>query len=99
MGVFDQGAEMGQGVGADPDVPHAHAFVVTGRDEMSAVVRPDDTVAGADVRLALVPRTGVFAPAVFTAGADGVVHVQDAQAPGAPPDVPQLDGALGAAAG
>ena len=99
MGVFDQGAEMRQGVGADPDVPYAHAFVVTGRDEMSAVLRPDHTVAGADVRLALVPRTGILPPAVFTADPNGVVHVQDAQASCAPPDVPQLDGAFGAAAG
>ena len=99
VGVFDQGAEMRQGVGADPDVPHAHAFVVTGRDEMSAVFRPDDAVAGADVRLALVPGTGVLAPAVFAADPDGVIHVQDSQAPRAPPDIPQLDGTLGAGAG
>ena len=98
VGVFDQGAEMRQGVGADSDVPHAHAFVVTGRDEMPAVFRPDDTVAGADVCLALVPGTGVFALSIFTADPDGVVHVQDAQASCAPPDVPQLDGALGATA-
>ena len=75
VGVFDQGAEMRQGVGADSDVPHAHPFVVTGRDEMSAVVRPDHTVAGADVCLSLGPGTGVFAPAVFTADADGIVHI------------------------
>ena len=99
MGVFDQGAEMRQGVGADSDVPHAHPFVVTGRDEMSAVVRPDHTVAGADVCISLRSGTGIFAPAVFTADADGVVHVQDAQASCAPPDVPQSDGALGATAG
>ena len=99
VGVFDQGPEMRQGVGADPDVPHAHAFVVTGRDEMAAVVRPDDAVAGADVCLALRSGTGVFALSVFTADPDGVVHVQDAQASCAPPHVPQLDGALGASAG
>ena len=89
---------MRQGVGADVDVPHAHAFVVAGCDEVAAVFRPDDAVAGADVCLALVPGTGVFALSVFTADPDGVVHVQDAQAPCAPPDVPQLDGALGASA-
>ena len=99
VGVFNQGAEMRQGVGADSDVPHAHAFVVTGRDEMPAVFRPDHAVAGADVCLALVTRTGTFAPAVFSADPDGVIHVQDSQASCAPPDVPQLDGALGAAAG
>ena len=99
LGVFDQGAEMRQGVCADADVPHAHALVVARRDEVSAVFRPDDAVARADVRLALVvPGPGVAALAVFAAGPDRVVHVQDTQAPRAPPYVPQLDGALGAGA-
>ena len=77
MGVFDQGPEMRQGVGADSDVPHTHSFVMTGRDKMPAVFRPGHAVAGANVCLALVARTGTFAPAIFSADPDGVVHVQD----------------------
>ena len=88
VGVFDDGAEMREGVGADSDVPYAYSLVVTGRDEMAAVFRPDDAVAGAHMCLALVPGTGVVAPAVFTADPDGVVHVQYAQAAGAPSDIP-----------
>ena len=90
---------MRQRVGADAYIPDPHTFIVASGDEMPPVLRPDDAIASPDMRPAMISRPGVFALAVFSADANRVGHIQNAQAPRTPSDIPEPDASLRAAAG
>lgn len=99
MRVLDRWAKAGQGVGARRGVPHAHPLIVARRDEVPAVVGPDDAVDSTAVRTPLLPIARAAAQSVEADRADRVFFVEQAEAAGAAPDVPEADGAVCAAAG